>query len=127
MFRTDDAPVRVTITDELASMLTQARAADPQFVVVLSDSGACLVPPPTDQQVIYLGDLQTGDWAAGTACYATADSDTPWWRFRAELDYTVAGIDCSLTAMNDSDLAATIAAGPLPRGLRQPSEVAPAG
>lgn len=121
MFLTDDAPVRVTTTDELASLLAQTRATDSQFVMVLDDAGARLVPPPTDEQVIYLGDL-----AAETACYATADSHTPWWRFRADLDWTVAGIDCCLTELNDCDLAATIAAGPLPRGLRQ-ADLPPSG
>jgi hypothetical protein len=117
MFLTDDAPVRVTASSELAILLTEARAADPEVAVVLDDLGARLIPAPRDEAVIYLGELD-----AQTPCYATADSHTPWWRFRAELDRTTDGIDFNLTEMNDSDLAATIAAGPLPRGLRTPVE-----
>lgn len=117
MFLTDDAPIRVTASSELASLLTQARAADPEVVVVLDDLGARLGAPPADAAVIYLGELD-----AETPCYATADSHTPWWRFRAELDCNLDGIDFNLTELDDNDLAATIASGPLPRGLRTPAE-----
>jgi hypothetical protein len=117
MFLTDDAPIRVTASTELASLLSQARAVDPEVVVVLDDLGARLSTPPADGAVIYLGELDPG-----TPCYATADSHTPWWRFRADLDCNTEGIDFNLTEMDDTDLAATIAAGPLPRGLRLPTQ-----
>lgn len=113
MFHVDDAPVRVTASSAFTAQLDQARAADPAIVVVLDDLGVRLTPPPADGGVIYLGEIESD-----IACYAASDSHTPWWRFRADLDADTDGLDFNLTELDEADLAATIAAGPLPRGLR---------
>lgn len=112
MFRTDDAPIRVTATAQLVGLLEQARASQPDVSVVLDDLGARL-SSSVDGDVIYLGEVNDT-----TPCYATADSHTPWWRFRADIDCAGDDLDFNLTELSEAELAATIAAGPLPRGAR---------
>lgn len=112
MFHTDDAPIRVTATAQLVGLLERERASRPDLSVVLDDLGAKLTSS-VDGEVIYLGEV-----AETTPCYATADSHTPWWRFRADIDCSGEDVDFNLTELSDAELAATIAAGPLPRGAR---------
>lgn len=118
MFHTDDSPTRVIASPQFTDILRAEQARNPQVAVLLDDDSAKLLPQaPTEADVIYLGELAT----AGTQCYASGQSRTQWWRYQAQLRVGPGAsreYDYQLTELTEDQLAATIAAGPLPRGPR---------
>lgn len=126
MFHFDDSPVRVQATPDCLQLIEEAHGAQPDLVVLLDDERAQLLPGSVAsagrEEVIYLGDLAT---SAQTRCYASGDSQTAWWRHQATIDLTkgAAGatsgtLDLSIAELSDLEVAAALASGPLPRGLR---------
>jgi hypothetical protein len=112
-----DSPARVTVTPAATAHLTALAQRRGDLTVWLTDDRVRVLPgqrPPAGS--VHLGRL---DEHVEIAADATAP--TAWWRNRAELDLTGLTADddarmtYALTALDEAELYAAVASGPLPR------------
>jgi hypothetical protein len=120
MFDVDESPTRVVATPAATAHLTALAERQGDVTVWLSESGVRVLPgarPPAGS--VHLGRLE-----GRVAIAADASARTAWWRNRAHLDVAgthgavadaPAGMTYALTALNEDELYAAVAGGPLLR------------
>ena len=115
MFTIDESPIHIDASPAARAHLAALAASAGNVTVLLTHHGAPILKageqPPSGS--VRLGDL---DDAGRITCVA---DDTPahaWWRTRARLDLSEdLDMTYDLTALNEDELFATLAAGPMPR------------
>ncbi|MGB8020349.1 MAG: hypothetical protein WCF04_03905 [Candidatus Nanopelagicales bacterium] len=111
MFSPDQSPDRVRATAGAAAHLgALATEAGDMFVTLTEDGSALpsLLPPPT-QDTVFLGEV------AGIRCLADAAAPIPWWRCRVTLAFGDDGVTYELSELDEAEVFAALASGPLPR------------
>jgi uncharacterized protein (DUF779 family) len=115
MFVVDEAPERVTTTPAASAQLSALAARHGDLMVLLSDGRARVLPAgqSAPSGAVQLGRL---DDAVTVAADGTR---TDWWRNRAVIDLTDSAVGTGFTfdleALNEAELYAALASGPLPR------------
>lgn len=115
MFTVDQSPLHVAATPEAAAHLAALAAARGDLTVVLTDRGAAVLKAGEQPRA---GSLMLGhlDDAGEITCVADDATAHAWWRNRAQIDLSDdMDMTYDLTSLNEAELFAVLAAGPLPR------------
>lgn len=118
MFSADDSPARVIATPAATAQLTALAAERGAVAVLLSDDSAQVLTPgqPLPRGAVHLGRIDGAVTFAGRP-----DAHADWWCNRAVIDLrpTDSGqapvLTFDLTPLDEADLYAALASGPLPR------------
>ena len=118
MFPSDDSPDRVIATPAAAAQLTALAAQRGDLTVLLSDHAAQVLP---QGQGVPAGAVRLGRLNGAIAFAARTDERTDWWCKRAVIDLRDRdsnpdpALTVALAPLNEDELYAAIAGGPLPR------------
>ena len=118
MFPADDSPERVTATPAATQRLFALAAERGEIAVLLSDDTAQLLPAG---EAVPHGAVQLGRLDESVTVVGSPDTKIAWWCNRAVIDLrpTESGqapvLTFDLTPLDEADLYAALASGPLPR------------
>lgn len=115
MFTVDQSPIHVAASPAAAAHLRALAASRGTVTVVLSDQGATILKSGEQPRAgsVLLGHL---DDAGEITCVADDAAAREWWRTRAHLDLSESlDMTYDLSALDEDELFAALAAGPLAR------------